>query len=176
MPSGCGPAEQALRSPTRHQTHRHRATLLALLAVGLTLGLGIEVRPILPDVAHAASRNLASGHAVAQSSEVSIREGVPADVFMQAIISYNGQVAWDQLCPATKKAISPAELATLVDARWPAGAQRPAQVTVDFVGAHAWGGTDQIRIYVVTGHWASGVNADTLFVVRTQADGCVYGV
>jgi hypothetical protein len=103
---------------------------------------------------------------------------------MQAIIAHDGQRAWQQLCPPIQGKLSPAALATLADSQ--AVSQPDPQATstthqdarlgVDYVGTHKWAAGGQVRVYVVTTHWASGADAGTLFIIRTQASGCVDGI
>lgn len=99
-----------------------------------------------------------------------------ADVFMHALITQNGQLAWQQLCPALQAKLPASVLATLVYGQGSDSIYQGAQLGVDVVGSHPWALGGAIHVYVVTAHWPSGRDVRTLFVLRTQASGCIDGI
>jgi hypothetical protein len=155
------------------------ALFVALLAGLLALGAAGP-----PHAVAARAARIVPPHAGADVRTAQLRATLPADVFMQAISAHDGQHAWQQLCSATQGKLSPAALATLADShavsqgdpQATSTTHQAARLGVDYVGAHKWAAGGQVRVYVVTAHWASGADAGTLYIIRTQASGCVDGI
>lgn len=97
-----------------------------------------------------------------------------ADVFMQAIMVHNGQLAWQQLCPALQAHVSVSALSNLMKSN--EATNQDVQFQLDSVGSHVWADGGAIHVYVVTAHWPSAPDARMLFVLRTQASGCIDGM
>ena len=103
-----------------------------------------------------------------------VKAPAPADVFMQALITHNGQLAWQQLCPTLQQKLPATELANLVNVY--GGPDQGLQLGVDFVGAHSWTDGGEVRVYVVTAREPPGTEFRSLYVLRTQASGCIDGI
>lgn len=182
---------QTTRGSDRPHSGRARSelgTLVPLVAsvvlLVVLMGLGAAGPP------HALAARAASlvpphaGADVRDASKAQRSATLPADVFMQAIIAHDGQRAWQQFCPPTQGKLSPAALATLADSQVvsqpdpqaTSSTHQAAHLGVDYIGAHKWAAGGQVRVYVVTAHWASGADAGTLFIIRTQVSGCVDGI
>ena len=97
-----------------------------------------------------------------------------ADVFMQAVIAHNGQLAWQQLCPELQAKVPAPALVDMVNSG--NSTSQGEQFQVDAVGTHAWSGGGAIHVYVVTAHWPPDKDAHMLFILRTQASGCIDGI
>ncbi len=149
------------------------SAVLLVILIAVLLGLGA---PGPPHAMAARAASLVPPHMGTSASTANPSATLPADVFMQAIIAHDGQRAWQQLCPAVQGKLSPAALATLADSQATSTTHQAAHLGVDYVGAHKWADGGQVRVYVVTAHWASGADAGTLYIIRTQASGCVDGI
>lgn len=143
--------------------------VVALLGFG-SLGFGS------PGRVHGSSGDRSRRSVNAGAPTPSVTASAPADVFMQAIVTQNGQLAWQQLCPALQAKVSAPALANMANAQRTAGAGHGEQLGVDYVGTHAWAAGGEIRVYVVTTRGRSGPDSGTLYVLRTQASGCVDGI
>lgn len=151
-------APDAPNKPTSR--HAHRALLPGIIIAGL-------LSASTPGIVHAAPVPFDHYASIASA---------PADVFMQAVIRQNGELAWQQLCPALQEKLPAAELANLTNAQRTSHSEQGVQLGVDYVGAHVWAAGGQVRVYVITAHWPSGDDARALYVLRTQASGCIDGI
>lgn len=156
-----GVGERAPHAPsTLTPRHAHTSLLPVVIVAGL---LGASV----PGSVHAMPAPLDCHGLIASA---------PADCFMQAVVRQNGGLAWQQLCPALQQKIPAAELANLTNALSAGRSEQGEQLGLDYVGAHIWAAGGQVRVYVVTARWPSGDDARALYVLRTQASGCIDGV
>src|SRR5262249_24429057 len=96
---------------------------------------------------------------------------VPADLFMQSVVTRDGDLGWRQLCPAVRAQVPSAPLQ---DA---ASTQRTAEagqtLTVDLVGVRAQATGGEYRFYVVTAQRPDGTVLQRPYTLTTQPDGCV---
>lgn len=144
------------------------ATVLAALLAVASPGR-LSAAPIIVSSARSANRTPAMAAQMTVSPSAS-----PADVFMQAIVTQNGQLAWQQLCPELQTKVPAVALGNLMNGD--KSTNQNVQLQVDAVGSHAWSDGGTIHVYVVTVHWPSAPDARMLFVLRTQASGCVDGI
>lgn len=171
------------RRKTEHTPHmpnrriaRHRFAMLvpaAMIAVLFAVGSPgrTSAAPVILSTTHLSHRALTT---TVQGTTAT--EPPSADVFMHALITQNGQLAWQQLCPALQAKLPASVLANLLNGPGSADGNQGAQLGVDVVGTHAWASGGAIHVYVVTAHWPSGRDVRTLFVLRTQASGCIDGI
>src|SRR5262249_44720997 len=136
--------------------------------VALVLAVVVVAMPAVSAAAHAAPAE-ATTHDVhtlhTQRHGARMTTPAPADVFMQALITHNGQLAWKQLCPTLQQKLPASDLANLLHAT--GAPNQSLQLGVDFVGAHPWADGGEVRIYVVTAHGPPGTEFRSLYVVRT---------
>ena len=142
--------------------------LAPVVVIVALLGLGATGH------AQAALANSSDHTVMAKVRGAKVTSPASADVFMQAIITHNGQLAWQQLCPTLQQKLPATELANLVNVY--GGPDQGMQLGVDFVGAHPWADGGDVRVYVVTAHGPAGADFRSLYVLRTQASGCIDGI
>src|SRR5262245_57259871 len=142
--------------------------------VALVFVVVIVAMSAVSAVAHAAPAEATNHDLHTQRHGARMTTPAPADAFMQALITHNGQLAWKQLCPTLQQKLSASDLANLLHAT--GAPDQGLQLGVDFVGAHPWADGGEVRIYVVTAHGPPGTEFRSLYVVRTQASGCIDGI
>jgi len=101
---------------------------------------------------------------------------VPADLFMQSVVKRDGQLGWQQLCPALQVQLPLSTLTRQLEQQRSAESSQGLTLTVDYVGAHARAQGGQIRLYVLTARRADGWVGQRTYIVWTQASGCVEDV
>ena len=101
---------------------------------------------------------------------------LPADRFIQSIVTDDGALGWHQLCPSIQARLSLNELVQQADAERAAVAQQHVWLTMKFVGTQPQQGGGEQRVYVVTAHWPNGTTQQRTFAVLTQPSGCVEDV
>lgn len=102
--------------------------------------------------------------------------GQPADRFMQSVVTDDGALGWQQLCPSVQTQISRDELAQQTRLQHTSVAQAGLTLSVDFVGARVRPEGGELRLYVVTARWPTGASALRTYSVLTQPSGCVADV
>ena len=100
----------------------------------------------------------------------------PADRFMQSIVTDDGALGWNQLCPSIQAQLPIGELIQQADAQRALIAQQGIHLTVKFVGSNPQQGGGALRVYEVTAHWPTGRRELRTFNVLTQPSGCVEDV
>src|SRR5215475_13852254 len=135
------------RSPRRRPARRRLCLLVAMTAIGVSLGFsspgGIAVAQAGPP-----QRDL---HAQRTPGDAP-----PGDVFMQALITQNTQLAWEQLCPALQQKVHASDLVNPADALKAKDANQDVQLGVFLAGARPWTAGGEIRVYVITAQGTSG--------------------
>lgn len=100
----------------------------------------------------------------------------PADLFMQSVIKRDGALGWYQLCPSVQAQLPLLVLARQVEQQRVAESRQGLTLTVDYVGSHPRPQGGQIRLYVVTARRPHGWVGLRMYIVYTQASGCVEDV
>lgn len=122
---------------------------------------------------------VAAGSAVlfARSQVQGVAPGtLPADRFIQSIVTDDGALGWHQLCPSIQARLPLDELVQQADAERAAVAQQHVRLAMQFVGTHPQPGGGEQRVYLVTAHWPNGATQQRTFTVLTQPSGCVEDV
>ena len=101
---------------------------------------------------------------------------LPADRFIQSIVTDDGALGWHQLCPSIQARLSLDALVQQADAQRAALAQQHVRLTMKFVGTQRQQGGGEQRVYLLTAHWPSGMTQQRTFTVLTQPSGCVEDV
>jgi hypothetical protein len=154
------------RRPSRRAARNRLRLLVAMTAISVTLGFSLWGGHI----AHAsAPRRGLNAHL--QYADVP-----PGDVFMQALITQNTQLAWEQLCPALQQKVPASDLANPADALKVKDANQDVQLGVFLAGARPWKAGGEIRVYVITAQGPSGTGVRALYALHTGANGCVDSV
>jgi hypothetical protein len=148
--------------------------LLAGLALAATLILLSSVA--IPYPAKAAPPVVAHRTLTTGLARTDALTSTAADIFMHALMTRNGQLAWQQLCSDLQRKLPASALMNLANAQGAAGANPGVKVGLDYVGSHVWSAGGEIRVYVITAHWPSGEDVRALYVLRTQASGCIDGI
>lgn len=97
----------------------------------------------------------------------------PADRFVQSIVTHDGKLGWEQLCPDIQAALPVDQLTQQADAARAAATQQGLQLTWLFVRAQPMQAGGETRLYVITAHWPNGAIQQRSFSVATQKSGCV---
>src|SRR5262249_26463517 len=100
----------------------------------------------------------------------------PADRFIQSIVTEDGALGWQQLCPSIQAQLPVGELIQQANAQRTLMAQQGIHLTVKFVGASLQQGGGEVRNYEITAHWPTGATQMRTFSVLTQPSGCVEDV
>ncbi len=100
----------------------------------------------------------------------------PADRFMQSIVTEDGALGWQQLCPDIQAGLPLEVLVQQADAQRAAAKRQGVWLTMEFTGTHPQRGGGDIHVYRVTAHWPNGATQQRTFSVFTQPSGCVEDV
>jgi|GraSoi_2013_60cm_1033757.scaffolds.fasta_scaffold75809_1 hypothetical protein len=101
---------------------------------------------------------------------------VPADRFIQSIVTDDGALGWHQLCPDIQARLSIDALVQQANAQRAAVAQQHVRLTMKFVGTQPQQGGGEQRVYLLTAYWPNGMSQQRTFTVLTQPSGCVEDV
>lgn len=101
---------------------------------------------------------------------------LPADRFMQSVITRDGTLGWRQLCPPIQAQVSQQDLARQAGAEQAADARQGLALSLDYVGARPRPRGGELRVYVVMARWPSGAARQRTYSVLTAASGCVEDV
>jgi hypothetical protein len=142
--------ERPLRSIQK--LRRGPATVILLVAVVATLAAVSEAGRLLPDRGARA---------------------VPADLFMQSVVTRDGDLGWRQLCPEVQAQVPSAALHDVASTQRSADAGQSPTLTVDLVGVRSQAMGGEYRFYVVTAQRPDGTVLQRPYTLTTQPDGCV---
>ena len=100
----------------------------------------------------------------------------PADLFMQSVATEDGNLGWNQLCPALQTQLPREVLQQQTETLRSSHAQTGVTLTINHIGdwPRATGG--EIRVYVATARAPGGSTGQKTYVLQTQASGCVESV
>ena len=100
----------------------------------------------------------------------------PADLFMQSIVSEDGDLGWNQLCPDLQQQMSRETLEQLTATQRSVASQRGMTMTVEHVADRPGPNGGQIRFYVARVRAADGSSGAKTYVINTEATGCVESI
>jgi hypothetical protein len=100
----------------------------------------------------------------------------PADLFMQSIATEDGDLGWQQLCPALQNQLPRTVLEQQASAQRTFQLQQGVTLSIEHVGDRPRPSGGEIRFYVATAHRADGSTGQKTYVIQTQASGCVESV
>jgi hypothetical protein len=101
---------------------------------------------------------------------------VPADLFIQSIATEDGDLGWNQLCPALRQQLPRESLEQLTASQRTIASDRGMTLSVEHVGDRPRPSGGEIRFYVATLHTADGEIGQKTYVITTQASGCVESI
>jgi hypothetical protein len=111
--------------------------------------------------------------AVPTAVQVGATSKLPADRFVQSIVTSDGALGWRQLCPSIQAALPVDELVQQANAARSAAAQQGIRLTAQFESTASRQGGGEQRMYRVTAHWSNGTTQQRKLAVLTQPSGCV---
>ena len=99
-----------------------------------------------------------------------------ADVFMQSVVTQDGALGWNQLCPDVQ-ALLP-QIVLIREANTQHAADLSQGVTLDMqpLATQSLTKGDKLYLYLVTAHKSDGWEAQRVYMVRTRSSGCVEDV
>jgi hypothetical protein len=101
----------------------------------------------------------------------------PGDLFLESVITRNGSLGWQQLCPAIRRQVSEGVVRNQADAQRAAEAGDGLQLTAHYVRSVPRVHSGEIRYYLVTAHRKKdGWVGRRLYIVQTGPGGCVENV
>jgi hypothetical protein len=100
----------------------------------------------------------------------------PADLFMRSIAIEDGDLGWQQLCPALQDQLPRDVLEQQASAQRTFQLQQGVTLSIEHVGDRPRPSGGEIRFYVATAHRADGATGQKTYVIQTQASGCVESV
>jgi hypothetical protein len=100
----------------------------------------------------------------------------PADLFMHSVASEDGDLGWNQLCPAVQRQLPHDVLVQQTESLRDAHAQTGVTLSIDHLGDWPRTSGGEIRVYVATAHGPDGSSGQKAYVLQTQASGCVESV
>ena len=100
----------------------------------------------------------------------------PSDLFMQSVVTRDGELGWRQLCPAVQAQLPLAPFVQYVEALRAADDAKGLAISVKFVSAVQRPDGGETRTYAATARLGDGQTVAKTFIIRTQASGCVESV
>lgn len=113
---------------------------------------------------------------VTAAGDASKSHSAQADTFMRSVALRDGALGWRQLCPDLQKLVTENAMRVQADTQKAAEVGRISKLGIDFVGSRSLRGGTQIRFYVLTADMTDGSAASRVYIVRSQAAGCVEDV
>jgi hypothetical protein len=98
---------------------------------------------------------------------------VPADLFMQSIVTEDGDLGWNQLCPSLQQQTPREALQEVTATQRMTASERGITLTVERVGDRPRLNGGEIRFYIATLHTDDGAIGQKTYVISTEASGCV---
>lgn len=111
-----------------------------------------------------------------RAPQVQAQAHVPADMFMQSVVTRDGNLGWHQLCSDVQSQMSLSALVSTTQQQRQAETREGLRLTLNYIGVDARSQGGQIRVYVMTAHLPNGWVGQRTYIVYTQASGCVEDV
>ncbi len=162
-----GPSGHHSRSSRRPVSRRTLVWLLALILVVL-------IAAAVPAALYARAQGWgAASQAPPTGVQVGTASRLPADRFVESILTSDGALGWRQLCPSVQAALPIDQLVQQANAARSAAAQQGIRLTAQFESTQSRQGGGEQRLYMVTAHWSNGTIQQRSLAVLTQPSGCV---
>ena len=154
------------RATSRAARHHRRIWLLVLVPLLVAVAVGAAA---FASARRSAMTSAATSHGI----QTATAPTQPADLFMQSLVTENGDLGWHQLCPDIQARLPRDSLVQQADAMRAAAAQEGVRLTVESVGTRPQQGGWLMHVYRMTAHWTSGAMRQWTYDVLTQPSGCV---
>ena len=105
-----------------------------------------------------------------------VQAHVPADMYMQSVVTRDGNLGWHQLCSDVQSQVPLPALVSTTQQQRQAESREGLRLTLAYIGAEARPQGGQVRVYVMTAHIPNGWVGQRTYIVYTQASGCVEDV
>ena len=99
-----------------------------------------------------------------------------ADLFMQSVVTRDGELGWNQLCPDVQAMLPQTVLIREANAQHAADLSQGVSLSMQSLATQSLKKGDQLSLYLVTAHKRDGWEAQRMYMVRTQSSGCVEDV
>lgn len=122
---------------------------------------------------------LAGGSAVAYSvfaRGAQKASPTPADLFMQSVMTQDGGLGWNQLCPELQAQIPKIELIREANMQHASDLSQKVSLSMEPLGVHALAKASALHLYLVTARKPDGWESQRIYAVMTRSGGCVEDV
>ncbi len=142
------------------------------------VGRAFVPRSILPFLALtlAGAIVLTAGRLESTAGKPSTIRPVPADLFIQSVVSRDGKLGWHQLCAPVRSQLSSAELTKTAQGQKARDAAAAVTLTWAYIATRPIQQGGALRFYLITAHWPGGATDHRTYTVHTDATGCVEDV
>lgn len=100
----------------------------------------------------------------------------PADLFMQSVMTQDGGLGWNQLCPELQAQIPKIELIREANVQHASDLSQKVSLSMEPLGVHALAKTGALHLYLVTARKPDGWESQRIYAVMTRSAGCVEDV
>lgn len=100
----------------------------------------------------------------------------PADLFMQSVMTQDGGLGWNQLCPELQAQIPKIELIREANVQHASDLSQKVSLSMEPLGVHALAKTGALHLYLVTARKPDGWESQRIYAVMTRSGGCVADV
>jgi hypothetical protein len=101
---------------------------------------------------------------------------MPADTFMQSVVRRDGTLGWQQLCAQARAQLPLAVVQDQAAAQRIAEAGAGVTLTLVYMGSQPRPGGGEIRVYIVTAHFADDHTERRTYTLQTEPSGCVASI
>lgn len=99
-----------------------------------------------------------------------------ADLFMQSVVTEDGALGWNQLCPDVQAMLPQMVLIREANAQHAANLSQGVTLSMQSLAARSLVKGDRLYLYLITAHKRDGWEAQRVYMVRTRSSGCVEDV
>lgn len=104
------------------------------------------------------------------------RSPTHADLFMQSVVTQDGELGWNQLCPDVQALLPQIVLIREANAQHAVDLSQGVTLSMQSLVTQSLKKGGQLSLYLVTAHKSDGWEAQRMYMVRTQNSGCVEDV
>jgi hypothetical protein len=99
-----------------------------------------------------------------------------AALFMQSVVTRDGELGWHQLCPDVQAVLPQMVLIREANTQRAADLRQGVTLSMQPLATHSLAKGDKLYLYLVTAHKPDGWEAQRMYMVRTRSSGCVKDV
>lgn len=104
------------------------------------------------------------------------RSPTHADLFMQSLVTQDGALGWNQLCPDVQARLPQIILIREANTQHAADLSQGVTLSMQSLATQSLKKGGQLSLYLVTAHKPDGWEAQRMYTVRTRSSGCVEDV